>query len=219
VALDATCGRLGILSRLLSDDERARAATFRFAADRTRYVVAHAALRTLIARYLGTATHRGAFHRGSDGKPALSSRLALHFNLAHSRDIALVALAAEREVGVDLEAIDGAREIEHLARRFFSSRESRALLELPSDRRRPGFFHVWSQKEAYLKGRGDGVAHGLDHFDVSPDPALPARLLADRRDPGAPKRWRLVSLDLGDDFRGAVAVEGGEPVLHRFEWQ
>ena len=219
VALDATHEPLDVLSQLLSDDERARAATFHFAADRARYVVAHAALRTLIARYLGAATHRSAFHLESHGKPALSARPPLRFNLAHSRHVALVAFDAEREVGVDLEAIDGKTEVEDVARHFFSSAECRALLELPPERRRPGFFHVWSQKEAYLKGRGDGVAHGLDHFDVSADPALPARLLADRRDPAAAERWRLLSLDLGDDFRGALAVEGHEPVLHRFEWE
>ncbi len=219
VPLDATRGPLDALCQLLSDDERARAVRFHFEADRARYVMAHAALRTLIARYRGTATHRSAFHLGSHGKPALSPRPPLRFNLAHSRHVALVALAAAHEVGVDLEAIDGATEIEDVARHFFSSPECRALLGLPLERRRPGFFHVWTQKEAYLKGRGDGVVHGLDHFDVSADPALPARLLADRRDPAAPERWRLLSLDLGDDFRGALAVEGNEPVLHRFEWE
>ena len=91
--------------------------------------------------------------------------------------------------------------------------------QLSADRRLEAFFHVWSQKEAYLKARGDGVAFGLDHFDVAPDPDQPAALLADRREPGARGRWTLLSLDPGAGFRGAVAVEGAEPSVGRFGWE
>ena len=207
------------LRPLLSEDERDRAARFHFEIDRNRFIVAHSALRTLLARYLDAETHRDAFHLGPNGKPALAPGAALRFNLAHSKDVALVALATGREIGVDLEAIDERVEIEAVARRFFSPEECRGLLRLAAERRLEAFFHVWSQKEAYLKARGDGVAFGLDHFDVAPDPGRPAALLADRREPRARGQWTLLSLDPGAGFRGAVAVEGAEPRVRRFGWE
>lgn len=218
VALDPPVGGLSALHRLLSDDERDRAGRIHLEVDRGRYVVAHAALRGLLARYQNISGYRDPFRVGSNGKPSLAPGSPLRFNLAHSNAVALVALAMGREVGVDLEALNHRTEIEGLAKRFFSPPECRALLALSPEHQRAGFFHVWSQKEAYLKGRGDGVALGLDHFDVSADPTVEAELLADRRDLEAPLRWRLLSLDPGEGFRGALAAEGPAPVLRRFEW-
>lgn len=218
IPLDARPEEAAGLRPLLSEDERDRAARFHFEIDRARFIVAHSALRTLLARYLDAEDYRDAFHAGPNGKPALAPGASLRFNLAHSKDLALVALATGREIGVDLEAIDERVEIEDVARRFFSPEECRGLLRLSAERRLEAFFHVWSQKEAYLKARGDGVGLGLDHFDVEADPGEPAALLADRKDPEAPRRWTLHSIDTGPGFRGALAVEGGRPAVHRFEW-
>ncbi len=218
IPLDARPEEAAALQPLLSDDERDRADRFHFALDRTRFIVAHAALRALLARYLDTEEYRDAFHTGPNGKPALAPGASLRFNLSHSKNLALVALTVEREVGVDLESIDERVEIEALARRFFSPEECRGLLGLPEERRRDGFFHIWSQKEAYLKGRGDGVVLGLDHFAVAPDPNAPAALLDDRKDPAARERWTLLTLDPGAGFSGALAVEGASPIVRRFGW-
>ena len=103
-----------------------------------------------------------------------------------------------------------------VAQGAFSTHERAALLGLPPDKRRSGFFHLWSQKEAYLKARGDGTARGLDHFDMEADPRLGARLLADRRDPQAPSRWWLTALDVGPSFRAALAAEAVAPSVRCF---
>lgn len=219
IPLDPPRAGASSLLPCLSDDERGRAAAFHFEADRDRYVVAHAALRTLLSRYLDRPALPDAFRLDLHGKPSLASDPMLRFNLAHSRDLALVALSTGPEIGIDLEAIDSRVEIGAVAQRFFSPVECRRLQALPVGLRLDAFFHVWSQKEAYLKGRGDGVGLGLDHFDVQADPGEPAALLADRRDPDAPRRWSLHTIDPGAGFRGALAVEGARPVLCRFGWE
>ncbi len=219
VALGWPADRSATLRVLLSEEERAKADRFYFEVDRNRYIVAHAALRTLLARYQNRVECSAEFLLGANGKPSLPGAAPLRFNLAHSRGLGLIALALDREVGVDLEAIDADTEVEQVAERFFSPQECHALFRLAEVRRREGFFHVWSQKEAYLKGRGDGVTMGLDHFDVAADPALGARLLEDRHDPEAVRRWSLIALEPGGGFRGALAVEGDAPVLRQFEWQ
>jgi 4'-phosphopantetheinyl transferase len=218
VPLDAAPERIADLRRRLSADEAEQADRFHFDIDRGRYVVAHAALRTLLAGYLGAERYLEPFETGPNGKPFTRDSAAPRFNLAHSRNIGLVAITASRDIGVDVEAIDRNVEVEHIADRFFSVPEFQALLALPAERRREGFFHIWSQKEAYLKGRGEGVAGGLDHFDVEPHPDRPARLVADRRNPDAPGRWFLDSLAAGAGFRATVALEGPPSRIRCFAW-
>ena len=219
VGLDAPADRVAWLRRHLSADEAERADRFHFDIDRARYIVAHGALRILLAGYLGTDRYPDPFQAGPAGKPALREGAGPRFNLAHSRQMGLVALAASREIGVDVEAIDRDIEIEQIADRFFSASEFRALLALPVGRRRHGFFHIWSQKEAYLKGRGEGVIGGLDHFDVEAHPERPARLLTDRRNLDATRRWFLDSLTPGPGFRAALAVEGESRQIRCFAWR
>jgi 4'-phosphopantetheinyl transferase len=219
IGLDPPVERLPALRRLLTPDENDRADRFYFEIDRNRFIAAHAALRALLGDYLGGGLCREPFRAGRDGKPELASSGGLRFNLSHSRNLGLAAFAAGQSVGVDLEAIDRDVEVEAIAERFFSAPERRALLGLPEAKWRDGFFHLWSQKEAYLKGRGDGVIHGLDHFDMVADPDQPAALLVDRRDVQATGRWRVYSCDPGAGFRGAVAIEGEPAVLRRFAWR
>lgn len=197
---------------LLSESERGRARRLVQEHHRRRFVAAHASLRRILAGYTARPARELAFTTGPHGKPALaqpdrSSRPSLEFNLSHSADLALVAVAWARPVGVDLERWE--REMDHLelARRFFSPAEC-ASLEALAERRDDvvhGFFAAWSRKEAYLKARGEGVMRGLHHFDVTLAPGEPARLLADRLDEAA-ERWRMRSLIPDQGFSGAIVA-------------
>jgi 4'-phosphopantetheinyl transferase len=197
---------------LLSVEEQARAKRFFQEWHRRRYTIAHGALRQILATYLERPAETIEFANGPHGKPSVveperSSR-RLEFNLSHSGDLALVAVAWDRPVGVDLEEWE--RDMNHLelAERFFSPAERdalRALAESADDLVR-GFFAAWSRKEAYLKASGHGVTRGLHHFDVTLEPHQPARLIADRRDEDALERWRMVALLPAPDFSGALVV-------------
>ncbi|HYT95413.1 MAG TPA: hypothetical protein VEL76_42230, partial [Gemmataceae bacterium] len=59
------------------------------------------------------------------GKPALSPEFGsrLKFNLSHSADLALIAVAADADVGVDLEYIRPQSDYAEIARCFFSAAE------------------------------------------------------------------------------------------------
>lgn len=197
---------------LLSDAEHVRARRLVQDHHRRRYVAAHAGLRRILAGYVGTDARELTFTTGPHGKPALADHggaagARLEFNLSHSHDLALVALAWERPVGVDLERWERRTNHLELAERFFSPAE-RASLRALAERRDDlvyGFFAAWSRKEAYLKARGEGVMRGLHHFDVTLAPEEPARLLADRLDV-AIERWRMRSIVPDDGFSGAIVV-------------
>src|SRR5256886_5603543 len=61
---------------LLSDAERHRARRFAFDRDATRFIVARAHLRQLLAARLGVPTWAVEVEYGADGKPGLSRRVA-----------------------------------------------------------------------------------------------------------------------------------------------
>jgi 4'-phosphopantetheinyl transferase len=210
VQLDAP-GAVEKLWSLLSPEEQARARRFHADRHRRRFVVAHGALRQILAAYLDLAPESLAFTTGPNGKPSLASDRPprrLEFNLSHSGDLALLAVAWDRPVGVDLEEWE--HEMNHLAlaERFFSPAERRALRELAAsaDDLVRGFFAAWSRKEAYLKASGHGVTRGLHHFDVTLAPHETARLVEDRRDAGALERWRMVALPPAPGYSGALVV-------------
>ena len=195
---------------LLDDEERRRATRFVRDVHRRRFIAAHGALRTILAGYLDARPTALAFVTGEHGKPALrdvTGRPPVEFNLSHSDDLALVAVARAHPVGVDLERWS---EVEHLelAERFFSPGERSALRALAHAPHlvEAGFFAAWTRKEAYLKATGQGITRGLHHFDVALAPGEPARLLADRLDDQATARWAMFALDPAPGYSAALVV-------------
>lgn len=203
-----------VLRALLDPYERNRADLFHFARDRIRFVVAHAAVRRLLGSYAGLAPETLEFEFGEFGKPALSERCnrnpPLTFNLAHSGERALVAVARGRRVGVDLERWTADIPYDDVAAFSFSVRERGELRELPEGLKQGAFFACWSRKEAYLKAQGVGISQGLEHFDVSLSPGAPAQLLADRRNPRALFDWAMLDLEAEPGYSAALVAEGKE---------
>jgi 4'-phosphopantetheinyl transferase len=211
VSLEAWAPHVETLRSCLSADETARAARFRFARDYTHFVVARGLLRAMLGAYLGLRPGEVHFRYGPHGKPSLADGLRparLRFNVTHSGGLALVAVALDREVGVDLEQIRPLPDMEEVARRFFSPVEWDTLRGLPAAEQPGAFFACWTRKEAYIKARGEGLSRRLDSFDVSLAPGVPAQLLAVRGDAEEEQRWSLRDLDAGPGFAAALAAEG-----------
>ncbi|HEY2158143.1 MAG TPA: hypothetical protein VGH33_21115, partial [Isosphaeraceae bacterium] len=131
VALDRADDMLARLGSTLSDDERARGERFRSERDRARFLVSRAALRAILSRYAGRPAAALAFLAGPHGKPSLAGAGAIEFNLSHSGDLALVAVAAGVRVGVDVEQLREMDDRDAIVRRFFSAREQAELFALP----------------------------------------------------------------------------------------
>lgn len=191
---------------ILSKAERARAAAFRFDHLRERYVAAHCALRRSLARRVGTHARDLVFVDSAHGRPSLAERPAgLDFNLSHSAGIALIAIARDARIGVDLEAMRRIDDRMTLAARFFSSGETAALRASPAHEADAAFLRCWTRKEAYIKALGLGLSHSLSAFDVSLD--ADARLLRDETDPTASARWALHDLSRPPRYLAALAAD------------
>jgi 4'-phosphopantetheinyl transferase len=216
-ALDTEPEELSRLEQALAPDERARATQFHFAKDRKRFVARRGLLREILAHYLGRRPGQLRFACGLHGKPRLlhgPGPHEVHFNLAHSQDLALYVFAREREVGIDVERINPDLVDQQVAELFFSRRESSALRALPASLRVEAFFNCWTRKEAYVKARGEGLLASLSSFDVSLTPGEPAEVLS-----GGDGQWLMYALTPELGYTAAVVVEGHDSNLRLRKWR
>jgi 4'-phosphopantetheinyl transferase len=186
---------------VLSPDERERAD--RFATDQLsrRWSRARAALRQVLAAYAdedpaalvlepAPCVHCGEPH----GKPRLATPDLswLRFNISHSGELAMVAVAHGREVGVDVELTREGRRLEGIAERFFDEAETAELRRLPGAERQASFYRLWARKEAYLKATAEGIAKGLASVNMLDLESRPG--------------WELADLSVPPGYAGALAV-------------
>jgi 4'-phosphopantetheinyl transferase len=214
--LDLTPGQQAALLLLLTEEEQARAQRLVAAEARARFAAARGTLRVLLGGYAGVAPASLTFGVGPGGKPFLAAVPQLQFSLAHSDALALVAVAWDREVGVDVERRRQVQDASALAARYLAADEARALEALPPDARSDGFLRCWTVKEAVLKATGEGLSKALDSFQVAVAPAEPARLVALGEPHGPPDAWALHELAPAPGYVGALAVRGPASRLRRF---
>jgi 4'-phosphopantetheinyl transferase len=227
---DAVVQKLG---QTLSEDEVQRAHRFRFEQDRRRFVVGRGQLRSILSHYTGNTASSVQFTYGPKGKPFLagpsvnsrcsrsmeslagegirnfSSRLernsvrALQFNMSHSQDLALCAVATQREVGIDLEYLRPLPEAEQLAKRFFSRAEQALIQGVPVEEQAQVFFRLWTAKEAYLKATGKGLGHPLAQVEIirTEDSWTLSKALS---------RWFMQSFTPTTNYLAALVVENLE---------
>ena len=174
-----------------TDGERERAARFWRREDGDRYLSAHGALRLVLAECLACDPLAMCFADGEHGKPFLDGA-PVEFNLSHSSDLALIAVARSRRVGVDVERVRSVADLDDLAGRVCTPAELATLATLAETQRARAFLSMWTRKEALAKATGDGIggvmrdAHATD---------------ADARS------WTVVEVD---DLPGYVACVVGE---------
>ena len=213
VELSAPADRIAEAAGLLSPDETTRALKFRFERLRQRFVLARAVLRTLLGRCLDADPAHIEFLYGPRGKPSLAPPDAhLRFNLSHSGNIALYAVAEGCEVGIDVEEIRPVDHMEQIAARFFCAAEAAALAQVDPEHRVEAFFNCWTRKEAYLKATGDGLSAPLSGFQVTLKPGEPARFVDFAGDRNAAAAWALHHLDPLPGYAGALALCDPRPV-------
>ena len=199
----------------LSEQERARAQRFIHAAQGNDFILAHGALRGVLARYLAVAPETIEFDVGSTGKPILlnasGSSHSLRFNLSHSHGRMLVAVAKGREVGIDLEQVRETLDALKLSERFFAAAEYEDLKNRTEPDRTWQFYRYWVAKEAVLKGQGIGI-ESLQRCEILPDgcgprPSATVRGLDSSAGQGG---WRIQWLNCGAGWQGAVSADGSD---------
>ncbi len=198
-------------AQCLDERELDRLRRFVRADDARRYRRAHVALRAIIGAYLGCEAARVAFAEQAQGKPCLlEPRTGLHFNLSHSKDLALLALGTTDELGVDVEAVRADLPGADLAAAVLDARELEQLAQWPDEAQAEPFVTCWTRKEACLKAVGLGLNLELRNLYAGLEPR-PLRMRV------AARELDLVSLSVRPGFRAALAAIGGLGEVSRFQ--
>jgi len=205
---------------LLSEDELQRAGRFYFERDRKRFIIARAAMRSILAQYVESTAQQLTFIYGEKGKPELARPHAtgIKFNLSHSNEFALLAIAHNACLGIDIEFIKDDFAAHDIATRFFSPNEVSTFLKVADSERARAFFHCWTRKEAYIKAVGEGLSIPLDSFDVAFGPGVQACLLNVKTSPDEPARWSMYDLAAPPRYAAALVIEGKEHRIRRRNW-
>lgn len=193
VGLDDPPWPLAELWGVLSPAERRRASAFHGSELQRRFVVRRGALRLVVAACVGADAAALTLRRGRHGKPALAvPDRAVCFNAAHTDGVALYAVAS-RPVGVDVEAVRHLPDARAVAELCCSVRERRELAAYAGAELDAALLHAWTQKEAYLKGVGAGLASSPASVEVTVDPSEPPRLRPPGDGRSAPP-WSLAAI-------------------------
>ena len=206
--LERTPAELALVARTLSAAEIARAARFGTDALRHRWMAGRAALRQVLAVTLAVAPSEVALRRGVRGRPELAEDSArLDFNVSHTRDVALMAIAHEAapatRIGVDIEHTEREVGVDMLEKKFLAPRERERISGLSPDVRRRQFLHHWTCKEAMSKATGDGIIAPFGQLEVELGDS--PRLLAGPP-PYVPADWSLHAAALPAEWFATVAI-------------
>ena len=162
---------LELAAACLTDDEKSRAARFRFPKDATHWTACRAALRQILGREIELPAHDVPLVFSEFGKPTLAAPFdSLHFNLSHCPDLALVAVGIDGPVGVDLEALERASQLPECENSFCHPEE---ILTLPTEinLRASALLRIWTAKEAVLKALGTGLSHPPEQVRITFGPS------------------------------------------------
>jgi 4'-phosphopantetheinyl transferase len=206
------------LLQVLAPDERDRASQFELESLRNEFIITRAFLRLALARYTNTKASELEFRTTANGKPELAKESSVRFNLSHSAGVAVLAIARDRRVGVDVERIRNDVDAIDIAERFFSRQETDWLRGQSRLELIPAFFSCWTAKEAYVKALGKGLSLPLSGFGIVPRSGAPRLRVEIYDNPEESRRWSMWQLDLGPGLRGALAVEGEDCRLRLRKW-
>jgi 4'-phosphopantetheinyl transferase len=147
-------------------------------------------LLALLARYSGSIPGRIRLAAGPYGKPCVepgAPGAEIEFNVSHSGKLALIAMAAGRRVGVDVEEIRTDVRFDDLARGVFTVEEQELLGRLEGPAKARAFFSAWTRREALIKARGGSIV---------------------RPDAPAAGSWHLRDVPAGEGYAAALCWEG-----------
>ena len=208
--LDLSTARVEQLHQLLSPDESERACRFHFERHRRRYIVGRGLLRCILSKYLDTDPRSIEFEYAPRGKPSLKhqpSHGKLFFNLSHSHELVLYAIAPRPLIGVDLEYIRSMSRIDDMARRYFFPSEYAKIKAMKANEKSRTFFNYWTCKEAYLKSTGAGLA-GLEKIEVLMETPNNVSLKITNERGQVREDWFVRQIHPKNGYSGALVLSG-----------
>lgn len=194
----------GAALTLLDAAEAARARRQRVPRNRHALVSTYALHRLLLSSVLGRAPGEVGITRDGKGCPQLPDD-DWYTSLSHSAGRAAFAVSATGPVGVDLEPVDRAADMDSIIERVVHRDD--VLVNQSADAHGRALLDLWVRKEALLKAAGIGLECAMETFPAPEGVPLP---LPDGRFAGCQTLLHMV--DAGSGWTCAVACPPGVQV-------
>jgi 4'-phosphopantetheinyl transferase len=190
---------------ILDPTKQQHASAFKNESLRRRYVEIHARLRILLGDAVNAAPERLRIHKAEYGKPFLADYPELAFNLSHTANKMVVAIAYNCDLGVDIEQCKPRKNLAALVDKCFSEEEKAYWQQLPEAQQTLAFYQFWVRKEAFVKAIGRGIALGLKQCVVNPENQN--ELLRIPKNYGQARDWLIRDIEIGESICGALVVK------------
>jgi 4'-phosphopantetheinyl transferase len=184
-------------------------------------------MRGALSLWAGRAPAQWEFALNEYGKPHLANpplNANVRFNLSHTNGLAVLALACNRELGVDVEYLGRKETNADIAERFFAPEEVLDFIAQPEHQKSARFLEYWTLKESYIKAIGMGLSCPLESFAFRPATATQPPALIRVDDPALRKQnWDVWQERVGTDHLIALCVQSNgegrsEPILKHADW-
>lgn len=190
--------------RILDANEQHHANAFKNERLRRRYVEIHARLRLVLADVTNAAPEQLRIHKAEYGKPYLPNYPELAFNLSHTGNKMVVAMAYNCGLGVDIEQCKPRKSLAALVDKCFAQVEKSYWQKLPESQQTQAFYRFWVRKEAFVKATGRGIALGLNQCAINPKNLN--EFLTIPQTYGKASEWLIQDIDMGESICGAVVA-------------
>ena len=196
----------------LDTNELARAESYSKPLLKWRYIEARGRLKFLLADYLDISPNHVQIAQTEHGKPYLPNHPQLVFNISHTANQLVIAVAKHCQLGVDIERIQARSTLAALVKKCFSTSEAAYWQNLPESEKAWVFYQFWTKKEAFVKATGRGIALGLQQCEVNTPEA--ERFVAVPESCGTAAQWWLATLTVDELFCVSVVTDTGMAELN-----
>lgn len=186
------------LISLLSETEFNRANGYHFEKDKNRFIICRALLKFFLAKHVGLEINKINLEVDSNKKPYLPNHSSVFFNISHSGDYGLIAIA-KYPIGVDIECINKEFNYKEILQNVFNQNEIDAI-ENSNDKQQT-FYKFWTRKEAIVKAIGKGIDEGFSEISVMDGfHSIKSSIVSNF------ENINVYSFDLNDNYVGALAL-------------
>lgn len=177
------------------------------------YLASRWLLRTTLAPYTGIAPDQLVFARTDKGKPYIEHS-DIHFSLSHSGHWVVLAVSSTAPLGVDVEVVRRARNLQHIAQSYFHPAEVEQLTRIGTKDQKAYFYRLWTLKEAFFKAIGTGISAGLGNIQFTLDNPKIEQFISAVIDPSlanAQLPWQFNQWQLAEEEFVALAYNANAP--------
>ena len=214
---------LNLFRKVINEEEIKSSIRFYRISDQIRSISTRYVLKKLISDYIKLNPSFIQFFYNEYSKPFLCQSvnpISLQFNVTHAGDYIALAFTRDTQIGIDIELHDYKIDKQSLVRHVFSEDEELKWQKLSEIDKIKSFYHVWSCKEAILKGIGVGLSYMPINISLEINPNKQPVLfhLKDCNFENDFSSWDLCDFHIQNNYSAIFAIRKKEYRTTFYEW-